>query len=293
MAQLQVELEAAAADLEAVEAALEAAGAMAQTYQAEDGSVLLEPGVGEHPLWSRVRVTALFPGEADAEQLIRHLAEQLGERAGAWRSERLEEQAWERAWLEHFRPMAFGERLWVLPHEAEASLPEGAVAIRLDPGLAFGTGTHETTALCLEWLDGEPLAGARGIDYGAGSGVLAVAAALLGARECLAIDNDPQAVTASRENAANNGVADRVPACLPEQRPQAYCADFLVANILAGTLAEQAAELLAGLAPKGRLALSGILEGQQQRVMDAFGPQIAWDAPRRRGEWLLLSGTRL
>ncbi|MFP4648575.1 MAG: 50S ribosomal protein L11 methyltransferase [Halorhodospira sp.] len=291
MSQLQITLEVAADELEAVDQALELAGALAQTYQADDGSVLLEPGVGEHPLWEQVRVSALFPPETDEQALHHLLAEQLGERLQGWHAERLEERAWERAWLEHFQPMAFGERLWIVPTNADPQLPPGAVPIRLDPGLAFGTGTHETTALCLEWLDHEDLAGRHGLDYGAGSGVLAVASVRLGAASCRAVDNDPQAVIASRENAERNGVADLVTACSIETCP-AYCADFLLANILAATLVELAGELRYRVRIGGRLALSGILQGQEQQVMAAFEGAVAWDPPRCRGDWVLLSGTR-
>nr|WP_242463882.1 50S ribosomal protein L11 methyltransferase [Halorhodospira halophila] len=288
---MQVTLEVAAGDLDAVDGALELAGALSQTYQADDGTVLLEPGVGEHPLWEQVRVDALFPPETDPDALHTLLAGQLGERLRGWQAETLEDRAWEREWLDHFRPMAFGERLWIVPTGAEPELPAGAVPIHLDPGLAFGTGTHETTALCLEWLDGEPIAGRNGLDYGAGSGILAVAAVRLGAACCMAVDNDPQAVVASRENAERNGVAEDVPSYAVDQRP-AYCADFLVANILASTLVDLADELRDGVRVGGRLALSGILRGQEQQVMDAFQGGIAWDAPRCCGDWVLVSGTR-
>ena len=292
MPQLQLALEVAAADLDVVDRALERAGALAQTYQSDDGTALLEPGVGERPLWDRVRVTALFPEGAELDRLHRRLVGQLGDRLQGWQTEVLEDQAWERAWLEHFHPMPFGERLWIVPSSSEPELPEGAVPIRLDPGLAFGTGNHETTALCLAWLDGEALQGLHGLDYGAGSGVLAVAAVRLGAASCAAVDNDPQAVIASRENAERNGVADRVPSYAAEERP-AYCADFLVANILTATLVALAEELRAAVRVGGRLALSGILQGQEQQVMDAFQGSVAWDPPRFQGDWALVSGTRI
>jgi len=291
VAQLQVTLEVAVGDLDAVDGALELAGALSQTYQADDGTVLLEPGVGEHPLWERVRVDALFPAGTDVDALHALLAGQLGDRLQGWRAETLEDRAWEREWLDHFQPMAFGDRLWIVPTGADPELPPGAVAIRLDPGLAFGTGTHETTALCLQWLDGEAIEGLHGLDYGAGSGVLAVAAVRLGAASCMAVDNDPQAVIASRENAERNRVAERVPSFAVDQRP-AYCADFLLANILAATLVELADELRSAVRIGGRLALSGILQGQEQRVMDAFQGNIAWDTPQSRGDWVLVSGTR-
>ncbi len=290
MALQQIAFEVAAADLEPVEALLEGFGALAVTSQSEDGSVLLEPGVGEHPLWERVRVTALLPEQTDPEPIRRQIDATLGDRVTGWQVEELEDRAWEREWLEHFRPMRFGQRLWVVPSEMEPPLPEDAVAVRVDPGLAFGTGTHETTALCLEWLDQESLAGQYGVDYGAGSGLLAVAAVRLGARGCMAVDNDPQAVRATQENAERNGVAGAVAAHPAADHPPC-CADFLVANILSATLVALADELLALVREGGRIALSGILDGQQERVMAAFQGRVVWDPVAHRGDWVRISGT--
>ncbi|MCG5530590.1 50S ribosomal protein L11 methyltransferase [Halorhodospira halochloris] len=292
MAQLQVEFELEAPELEYVEALLQARGCCALTYKGDDETPLLEPGVGEHPLWGRIKLSALFDQNQSESEIRRAVEACLGRNLQDWCWEILEDKTWEREWLEHFQPMCFGSRLWIVPSGYEVDIPATGLAIRLDPGLAFGSGTHETTALCLEWLDGEDLTGACGIDYGAGSGVLAVAAAKLGARECLAVDNDPQAVRASIANAKRNGVCAAVP-CYEAGREPAYCADFLLANILSSTLISLSDQLLASVRAGGRIALAGILEHQQHQVMEAFGQEVVWDQPRSRGDWVLLSGTRV
>ncbi len=289
--QLQVRLQIPVDALQAVEEALEDAGALAQTLLSGDDSELLEPGVGEHPLWRIVRMAVLFPGETDPETVKHQLAGVLGGDPPAWAVEWLEPRPWERAWLDDFHPMAFGRRLWIVPSGHRPPLPDGAVAVHLDPGLAFGTGTHETTALCLEWLDSQPLAGRVVLDYGSGSGVLSVAAAKLGASRVVAVDNDPQARQATAENAARNGVAERVVVAAPGE-DDAVTADFVVANILAGTLVRLAPQLMARCRSGGGMALSGILQGQEQAVMEAFAGAVRWMPPRKRGQWLLLAGRR-
>lgn len=291
MAQLQIALDVEVHELEGVDSLLQGVGAWSQTYQGEDGTVLLEPGVGEHPLWGRVRVSALFDPHQDAGEIRQQLESCLGRELSAWHWELLEDRDWERAWLDQFQPMVFGERLWVVPSGHTVQISRDAVQVHLDPGLAFGSGTHETTALCLEWLAAEQLDGALGIDYGAGSGVLAVAAVSLGAKECLAVDNDPQALQASQANATHNGVAEAVP-CYPVELMPDYCADFLLANILSSTLIELADDLLARVRSGGRIALSGILAEQCDQVMAAFGQYVCWEEPRNKGDWVLLSGTR-
>jgi ribosomal protein L11 methyltransferase len=202
----------------------------------------------------------------------------------------LADQAWERVWLEDFRPMRFGRRLWVCP----GGLPAGdadAIRIELDPGLAFGTGTHPTTALCLEWLDGQDLAGCSVVDYGCGSGILAVAAAKLGAAHVVAMDIDPQALIATRENALRNRVAGTLtvtgePALAPRS------ADVLLANILAGPLVELAPRFAEALVPGGRLALSGLLPEQADAVTAAYRPWFHIETTTTRDGWVLLSARR-
>jgi ribosomal protein L11 methyltransferase len=252
-----------------VEAALAAAGAGSVTLLDAEDQPVLEPLPGETPLWPHVRVTGLFDDASGAAALQANIRTALGPGLGdAIRIEPLADQVWERTWLDHFHPMRFGRRLWVVPGGQTAELGAGDIAVELDPGLAFGTGTHPTTALCLEWLDGLELAGRRVIDVGCGSGILAIAALRLGAAHALAIDHDPQALLATRENAARNGVAERL-TVLGTDAPPAP-AEVVIANILAGTLIELAPRIAAMVAPGGRLALSGILADQADGVLTAY-----------------------
>lgn len=206
------------------------------------------------------------------------------------RVEILEDKDWEREWMENFHPMQFGQRLWICPSWRDVPDPE-AVNVMLDPGLAFGTGTHPTTALCLTWLDGQELGGQTVIDYGCGSGILGIAALKLGAGRVIGVDIDPQAIEASRENAARNGVENGVELYLPADRPQLQ-ADVLVANILAGPLRELASDIASLVKPGGRLALSGILATQAEEVRAAYLPWFEMDAPVEQEEWVRLSGIR-
>jgi len=286
--QIAFELPAARAGL--AEALLEAEGALSVTYlDTGSGSPVLEPAPGATELWAELRVQALFPAAVDAGQLHRRLADGLGGAPRAWSVEALADRAWERAWLDDYRPMSFGGGLWVVPTGMAAPRPE-AVNLRLDPGLAFGTGTHPTTALCLEALAEAPPRNETLIDYGCGSGVLAIAALLLGAREAVAVDNDPQALRATRENAERNGVAARLrvldaDAALPT-------ADGVVANILAGVLVALAPRLMAALRPGGRLVLAGVLAEQAGNVAAAYGAGCRLQPPVLREGWARIDGIR-
>ncbi|MGL5738761.1 MAG: 50S ribosomal protein L11 methyltransferase, partial [Plesiomonas shigelloides] len=203
--------------------------------------------------------------------------------------EQLEDKDWEREWMDNFHPMRFGQRLWICPSWREVPEPE-AVNVMLDPGLAFGTGTHPTTALCLEWLDGLDLVGKTVVDFGCGSGILAIAALKLGAARAVGIDIDPQAITASRDNAERNGVSDRLELYLPKDQPQDLLGDVVVANILAGPLRELAP--LISVLPKsgGHLGLSGILESQAESVADAYREKFVLDPIAEREEWCRITG---
>jgi ribosomal protein L11 methyltransferase len=289
---LQVHLDTDARHAGHVEDVLAALGASSVTLLDAADDPVLEPAPGDTPLWRRTRVTGLFDGTTDATALRTRIEDALGgDGVGALTVERLDDQVWERTWLEHFRPMRFGRRLWVVPGGQQGTEAEGAVGVELDPGLAFGTGTHPTTALCLEWLDGLDLQGRQVIDVGCGSGILAIAALKLGAAGATAIDHDPQALLATRENAARNGVAERlVVAGADEASPPP--AEVVVANILAGTLVELAPSITALVAPGGALALSGILADQVDGVRAAYETAIAFAPPQGREGWVLLHGTR-
>jgi ribosomal protein L11 methyltransferase len=239
-----------------------------------------------------VRVSALFEASPASETLVVQLADELVG-AGSTASpiiERVADQVWERVWLDSFKPTCFGERLWVCPHGQTPDDPS-AIVVSLDPGLAFGTGHHPTTALCLEWLDGVELAGQTLLDYGCGSGILAIAALRLGAARVIAVDHDPQALEATRDNALANGVAERLAILAPGDFAAARV-DAVIANILAGPLISLAPRLLESLRPGGLLALSGILAGQVERVSQAYSDQVALSPTRWRDDWALLSGVR-
>ncbi|WP_089729354.1 50S ribosomal protein L11 methyltransferase [Candidatus Thiosymbion oneisti] len=274
-----------------LEAALENAGALATTLGDAADEPQLEPPLGTTPLWRRVRLTALYPNQpqvlATALALSRSLAAHLGVKP---QIERIEDRIWEQTWRDDFEPARFGRRLWICPQGQSADDPD-AVVVELDPGLAFGTGRHPTTALCLRWLDGADLVEKTVIDYGCGSGVLAIAALRLGAIHAVAVDHDLQALEATRANAEHNGVADRLFACPPEEVPEGP-ADLLLANILAGPLVELAARLAALVRAEGRLAVSGILHDQSAQIMAAYAPWFRLDKPRTANEWVLVSGCR-
>lgn len=282
---------------EAVEAALEDVGALAVTLLDADADTgneraILEPGVGETPLWSLIVLSALFEADVDRSGLLHVLGELLPDLDPTQITFReVADQDWTRVWMDQFKPMRFGKRLWIYPWNTEPAAEPDAVVVRLDPGLAFGTGTHPTTALCLEWLDQADLAGKRVIDYGCGSGVLAIAAALLGAREVIAIDNDPQAIEASRDNAERNGVAASVALFLPDADPGAV-ADVLVANILAGPLHALAPVFAARLRPGGTLALSGILVSQRDELLARYAEWFDDLSASVREDWVRIDGRR-
>ena len=283
-----------------VESALAAIGALSVTLGDAADEPVLEPAPGETPLWRDTVVTGLFEEGGGADALAARVVAAIGASSDrAVRVERLADQVWERAWLAHFRPMRFGRRLWVVPGGQAADLGPGEVAVALDPGLAFGTGTHPSTALCLEWLAAQDLAGRDVIDYGCGSGILAVAAVRLGARRAVAVDHDPQALLATAENAERNGVDDRLEV-RSDRDAAPPPAPVVVANILAGTLVALAPRIAALVAPGGRLALAGILAEQAGDVIAAYqgldgvaasgGIALAVDA--ERDGWVLLAGGR-
>ncbi len=277
---------------------LEGEGAVAVSFQDAADEPLYEPPPGATPLWSHTRVTALFEADHDLDATLAALGAALGS-LPPHQLERIEDRAWERVWLADFKPLQFGERLWVVPSHCEPPEPT-AVNLRLDPGLAFGTGTHPTTALCLEWLSSADLEGRTVVDYGCGSGILAIAAALLGARSVIATDLDPQALLATRENAARNGVAERlVVTCAERSRssgmpgPLAIApADILLANILAGPLVELAPLFARSIKPGGRIVLSGLLAEQAEEVAHAYRDGFTIVAPCCREGWARLDGIR-
>lgn len=278
---------------EAISTALEEAGAASVTFEDAVDQPILEPLPGETPLWDQLVITGLYPAEDDLTTLLLHLELNRSEWCiSELKLERLEDRPWVREWMDNFHPMQFGRRLWVYPSWREVPVEaEDAVKILLDPGLAFGTGNHATTALCLEWLDGEDLAGKSVLDYGCGSGILAIAAAKLGASVLVATDIDPQALEATQENARRNGLSPTmIVTCLPEDVPaQQY--DVVIANILSGPLVSLAPTILSYLKPQGRLALSGILADQGQAVAAAYQATLDPMQITAKEDWLRLEGS--
>ena len=295
MSLLSVTLDLDGLDPEAVEEACFAAGAVSLSFTDQRDDPILEPAPGEFRLWPATRLQAMFEPEgpdrsAYAAALAATLAGALGIPGARVAVANVADKAWEREWLKDFHPMRFGERLWICPSHAEVETP-GAVVVRLDPGLAFGTGTHPTTRLCLEWLDAGLQPGSRAIDFGCGSGVLAVAAARLGAATVEAHDIDPQALLATRENALANAVGTQV-AIVPAAGDLRAGADLVLANILSGPLVELAPRLVELLAPGGTLVLAGLLDEQAPEVAAAYLPGLRLEPWRRLDGWTCLAGRR-
>ncbi|AFP32424.1 50S ribosomal protein L11 methyltransferase [Marinobacter sp. BSs20148] len=270
-------------------------GADAVSMEDAADQPLYEPDLGTTPLWSQTTVTGLFQSSYDINELCSNIRD-------AWHQQTqqsladidvtlVEDKDWARVWMDDFHPLRFGERLWIVPSWHNAPDPDAANLL-LDPGLAFGTGTHDTTALCLQWLDGADVQGKQVIDYGCGSGILGLAALLLGADHVMGVDTDPQALEASRENARRNDVDEsRLSLYLPKDEPDAL-ADITLANILAQPLIGLAPHLAAKTRPGGDIVLSGILNHQARDVMEAYEPWFIMDEPEQQGEWIRLTGRR-
>jgi len=274
------------------EEALEQLGALAITFQDDEDHPVLEPDPGATPLWPTVHVRGLFEGEVKKKPVLAALSDVPGaDRPENIRWHEVGEQDWERAWMDRFAPMKFGRQLWIVPGGMSIPYDAANIEIQLDPGLAFGTGTHPTTALCLEWLDGIDVSALTVVDYGCGSGILGIAAALKGAARVICVDTDPQALEATTANAARNDVAGQVSCHLASSEGDER-ADIVMANILAAPLIELAPRLTALLKPGGQLALSGILEEQAQQVLSAYRSSTGPMSLKQNEEWVLLAGQR-
>ncbi len=275
-----------------MELLLEARGALAVSFDNLEDSSLLEPAPGRQPLWSRTRVSALFEGSVNAEELRVGLISTLtSELAATLQIERQADQDWARVCVADLRPLRFGARLWVCPCGQQTTVTDGVV-VELDPGLAFGTGTHPTTALCLEWLDAADVRDKRVVDYGCGSGILGIAALRLGARSVVAIDHDPQALQATRANAERNRVEERLQTGSAE-RFAGMQAEILLANILARPLIDLEQELASWVVQDGAIVLSGILNSQAAAVTQAYRRHFAGFVAAQKEEWMRIAGTRV
>lgn len=289
---LRLSIDAGVADGTALGEWLQAQGALSVSTQSahpdDDRPWLQEATEWREPAWERVRVSALFDPACDGQGLVHRLRASFPQLAHDSVSlDTLADSDWSRSWREGWGEMRFGGRLAVVPGGHDAVTCTEAVVV-LEPGLAFGTGTHATTSLCLERLAGEPLRGRDVVDYGCGSGILAIAALALGARSAVAVDVDPQALEATRANAERNAVASRLRVCTPRELADEPCADLVIANILANTLVRLAPRLLSLARPGAQVWLSGLLPSQVEEVSAAYAP-LAFSR-LQRGEWVLLTG---
>jgi ribosomal protein L11 methyltransferase len=292
MAWLQLSIEVKEDQAPLLELVLQNLGALSITLGDAADQPLLEPRPGEEKHWRQTRLTGLFTADQDPDHLRAALSQQLEQEiCRTIQLDYLEDQPWERAWLKDYQPVLIGQRLWVGPEQMLQEAGE-RISVILDPGLAFGTGSHPTTALCLEWLDSQKLAGKTLIDYGCGSGILAIAALRLGASHAIAIDHDPQALQATEENARKNRVAERITLYTPQEAPP-QPQDLVLANILAGPLIDLAETICNLLKPEGKIGLSGILLEEAAAVRQAYTPWIRLETDQRQNEWVLLKGTRI
>ncbi len=272
------------------EAVFEQYDAEAITELDAGDDLTVEETPNSQPPFARARVVGLFAQGTPAEPIVTALADALGKDVDI-ATDTLENQDWASAWLAEHPPLVFGDHLWIAPHNAAVEAGDDAVVVRLDPGLAFGTGTHPTTRLCLQWLASQDLVGKRVVDYGCGSGILAIAAARLGAAQVVAVDIDEQAVRATRENAMRNDVSDRI-ATPPMDAIEDGPFDIVLANILAKPLIGLAPTLAELAAPGAPVVLAGLLTRQIADVLAAYGPTFAFEAPALEEDWARLVGHR-
>ncbi|EGS72777.1 50S ribosomal protein L11 methyltransferase [Vibrio cholerae] len=291
---IQIKLNATNDNAEAIgDMLMEETGAVSVTFLDAKDTPVFEPLPGETRLWGDTDVVALYEADMDTSLILQQIkASNMLAEGFAHKVEQVEDKDWEREWMDNFHPMQFGRRLWICPSWREVPDPQ-AVNVMLDPGLAFGTGTHPTTALCLEWLDNLDLTGKTVIDFGCGSGILAIAAIKLGAAKVIGIDIDPQALLASKDNAARNGVEDQIDVYLPKDQPEGLVADVVVANILAGPLRELSPIIKGLLKPGGQLAMSGILDTQAESVAEFYRDDLELDPIADKSEWCRISGRKL
>ena len=288
---LQIKLRTTNQSADVIAELLEQLGAMAVSYTDAEDSPILEPKLGERRLWPNTEVTGLLAQGTDPKPILDKLKAILGDHI-PMAATALEDKNWIRAWMDQFKPLKFGEHLWICPSWLEVK-EENAVVVSLDPGLAFGTGTHPTTALCLGYLDSLDLQGKQVLDYGCGSGILAIAALKLGAKNALGVDIDEQALQASRENAERNNVSDKLELFMgTDQKLDLPKSPVTVANILAGPL-DELEPIIASLTESGgKLALSGILTEQADSVIEAYSKDFVMNKVKDKEGWALLTGTR-
>ena len=292
MTWIQIELKTTADQCEALEDLLLECGACSVTLLDAADQPIYEPDLGTTPLWSGTLVQGLFTADVDMQEVVGVLKSKA---PGAWQACRVDtvkDKVWEKEWMNDFHPMQFGDNLWVCPSWCEPPDAE-AVNVMLDPGCGFGTGTHPTTAMCLQWLGDHSIQNKVVIDYGCGSGILAISAMLLGAKSALCVDIDPQALEASTQNAERNEISrQHFSVAYPQNVPDCK-ADIVLANILSGPLTELAPTLAALVKSDGDIVLSGILLSQVDSIMEAYQPWFTMELPKVSDEWVRLTGKRL
>lgn len=288
---IQLKINTQAEYAEKVGDMLSANGAQAVTFVDAKDTPMYEPKPGEVLLWPDTQVVGLYDAEYDMKNVVLQLEKSkiLGKDFNH-KLDQLEDKDWEREWMDNFHPIQFGKRLWICPSWRDIPDPE-AVNVMLDPGLAFGTGTHPTTSLCLQWLDGMDLKEKTVVDFGCGSGILGIAALKLGAKEVIGIDIDPQALLASQDNANRNDVGERISLYLPENQPSMQ-ADVVLANILAGPLRELREVITDYCKPGGKLVLSGILANQADEINKLYSESFVMEQNAIEGEWARVSGQK-
>jgi len=288
---LQIRINTKRKQAPSIESALIKAGAASVTLEDNADQPILEPELGTTPIWDATRITGLFEADIDTTAVGERATSFLGSPLPEHRWEQLEDKDWEREWMNNYHPIHCGNDLWICPSWLEPPEPE-AVNLLLDPGLAFGTGTHPTTFQCLQWLSEQQIDGQTAIDYGCGSGILGIAALLLGASSAIGIDIDPQALLASHDNALRNQLDPaRFPVFLP-QDAQTEPTDLMLANILAGPLAELAPSLAEQTKLGGKICLSGVLNTQAETVMAAYALWFDFDPVRQKDEWVCLTAVK-
>lgn len=289
---LQLKLNTSEENVDAIGDEMLNMGALSVTLMDAKDVPILEPAPGETPLWQEVQMMFLFDAQINTKQILENWKNHvLSKNSHAEKFELIEDKDWEREWMDRFEPMKFGSRLWICPSWKPVP-DENAVNVMLDPGLAFGTGTHPTTALCLAWLDSIDLVGKTVIDYGCGSGILAIAALKLGASKVYAIDIDPQAILATKENAKRNEVADERLVVGYPKAIEGIATEVVVANILSGPLVELSGNISAHCIVNGRIALSGILDNQAETTRKAYLDWFEMDEPVYQEEWSRLTGIK-
>lgn len=287
---LQAHITCTSSQSEDVEQLLLESGAVSVTLSDAADQPLLENAPGEHPLWQAIQVTGLFPGDTDYEVLQTQLLLEMQQffiPVHQLTMAYLAEQVWETAWMDRFKPMQFGDSLWIYPSHIEPELSDSVAVVRLDPGLAFGSGTHATTRLCLQWIESADLHGKAVVDYGCGSGVLAIAAALKGAKTVIAIDHDDQALQSTYENAKRNGVEGQI-TIAKRQDIEKLQADIVIANILAGVIVQLASDIVGLVKPAGTVVLSGILDDQKDMVMREYEKYCASTITGKSDDWVCI-----